>query len=152
MESLQQRGNKSLLGNKPVAFLCSTRCDGDAVLKAYEWARQQCDLSNTIISGFHTPVEKDVYAILARRGAKLIHCLARSLPKRLSAEQQALIVEGRLLLISPNEISQLPRATKVSCATRNRYVAATADQILVGYLHPESSLKQDLDGFKYRSL
>lgn len=60
MMHYQHLGQLELLDDASIAFFCSTRCDGDAVLKAYEWARQQCDLGTTVISGFHTPVEKDV--------------------------------------------------------------------------------------------
>ncbi|HKK17495.1 MAG TPA: hypothetical protein VJ952_02340 [Opitutales bacterium] len=147
--SFQHVGNLDLLETNPVAFFCSTRCDGDAVLKAYEWARLQCDLGTTVISGFHTPVEKDIYAILARRDAKLIHCYAKRLPlKRPSPEQHRLISEGRLLLIAPQECAQLPRPTKQSCALRNRFVAERAARITLANLHPTSALARDLKGFE----
>ena len=148
-----QIGNSELLSANPIAFFCSTRCDGDAVLKAYEWARQHCELGTTIISSFHTPVEKDVYAILARRGAKIIHCYAKRLPiKRPSPEQHTLIEAGRLLLIAPAACAHLPRPTKQSCSQRNRYVAEIAKEIFVGYLSSDSALYFDLKGYSYFAL
>jgi len=137
--SFQHLGDLSLLDNKPIAFFCSTRCPGDVVLAAYAWAREQCDLGSTIISGFHTPLEKDVYAILARRGARLIHCPARTLPKRLNAEQQQLIAENRLLILSPFNNT---RSTREISLQRNRFVASHAVNRL-GYIHSESSLQND---------
>lgn len=151
-KSGQSIGDLELLKQPAVAFFCSTRCDGDAVLAAYAWARQQCDLGNTVVSGFHTPVEKDVYAILARRGARIIHCLPRRLPKRLSSEQKTLIDEGRLQLVTPPDCANFPRATKQSCSLRNRYVAQASKEIMVAYIHPESILHSDLAGFYFIQL
>lgn len=149
MADFQHLGKVDLLQNAPVAFFCSTRCDGDSVLKAYEWARQQCDLGTTVISGFHTPVEKDVYAILARRGAKLIHCYAKRLPlKRPTPEQRELMNAGRLLLIAPKECANLPRPSKQSCSRRNCFVADKAERIYVASMHAGSALMADLNGFK----
>ena len=70
--TLHASGNFALLKKTAAAFLCSTACPGDKILEAYEWARHRCDTGGTVMSGFHTPVEKDVLAILARRGANFI--------------------------------------------------------------------------------
>lgn len=153
MMDYQHLGQLKLLNDAPIAFFCSTRCDGDAVLKAYEWARQQCDLGTTVISGFHTPVEKDVYAILARRGARIIHCYPKRLPlKRPAPEQRSLIDEGRLLLLVPEACAQLPRPTRQSCSLRNRFVADLARAITICSMDPESSLKNDLGSFLPKKL
>ena len=149
----QHLGELKLLDDAPIAFFCSTRCDGDAVLKAYEWARQQCDLGATVISGFHTPLEKDVYAILARRGAKLIHCYPKRLPlKRPTPEQCSLIDESRLLLLAPTACAQLLRPTRQSCSIRNRFVADLAQTIFIASIHPNSALSQDLKPYYSKRL
>jgi hypothetical protein len=149
MMDYQHLGQLKLLDAAPIAFFCSTRCGGDAVLKAYEWARQQCDLGTTVISGFHTPVEKDVYAILARRGARIIHCYPNRLPlKRPTPEQRSLIDEGRLLLLVPKACAQLPRPTRQSCSLRNRFVADKAQSITVGSMHPRSAVSEDLQSYQ----
>ena len=149
MMDYQHLGQLKLLDDAPIAFFCSTRCDGDSVLKAYEWARQQCDLGTTVISGFHTPVEKDVYAILARRGARIIHCYPKRLPlKRPTPAQRSLIDEGRLLLLAPEACAQLPRPTKQSCSQRNRFVADRARSITIARIHSESALNEDLKPYQ----
>lgn len=147
-DTFHHHGDLSLLEQEPIGFLCSTRCDGDTVLAAYAWARKQCDLGSTVISGFHTPVEKDVYAILARRGARLIHCPARSLPKRLDPKQKQLIDENRLLILTPFG-TEITRATRDTAAIRNRFVIRHA-QTVTGYCHPDSTLNTDLGGILIR--
>jgi hypothetical protein len=127
--------------NKPAtAFLCSTKCPGDKVLEFYEWARRQTDQGGTVISGFHTPVEKDVLAILARRGANIIWVPARDLPKRTPTPIQSAETEGRLLILTPFAPGKPSRPTKDSCHERNRFVLSRASGGVVGFAHPQSSL------------
>ncbi len=145
------RGPPTLLDAPATVFFSSTRCDGDAILAAHAWAREQCDRAAAVISGFHTPVERDVYAILARRGAFLIHCLARSLPHRLAPEQQTLLAQGRLLLLTPFAPG-IDRATRQTCAERNRFAARLAGCIVTPQLAPTSSLVNDLAGFAVQVL
>jgi len=140
------RGPVSLLASPATAFLCSTKCPAEKVEEAYEWARKQCDLGSTIISGFHTPVEKDVLAILARRGARIIWVTARELPKTNQKEFRPTVEQGRLLIISPFDYGTRSRATKDSCSERNRFVVNYATEQYVPYLSPDSAINVDLQG------
>jgi len=135
------RGPIALLENPATAFLCSTRCPGDKVLEAYEWARRQCDTGGTVISGFHTPVEKDVLAILARRGANIIWVPARDLPKHIPMDLQPAFDEGRLALFSPFSPGQHSRPTRASCAARNRFVVGQAHSRYIPHIAAGSSLR-----------
>ncbi|MGF1657034.1 MAG: hypothetical protein ACFCU3_08665 [Verrucomicrobiales bacterium] len=140
METLYHRGNPALLNKLATAFLCSTKCPGDKVLEFYEWARRQCDEGGTVISGFHTPVEKDVLAILARRGAKIIWVPARDLPKRTPTLLHPAEAEGRLLILTPFAPGKPSRPTKDSCDARNHFVLSRASAGVVSFAHPQSSL------------
>ena len=53
-------GNKALLELNKTAFLCSRKVPASIVLKCYDWAIQQREDGNCIISGFHSQIEKDV--------------------------------------------------------------------------------------------
>ncbi len=134
------RGNVALLDLPATAFLCSTRCPGDKVLDFFAWARRQCDEQGTVISGFHTPVEKDVLAILARRGANIVWVPARDLPKRVPKLLQSAEAEGRLLILTPFAPGRPARPTRESCAARNRFVLTRASAGVVGFGAPGSSL------------
>lgn len=138
------RGPAALLDLPATAFLCSTRCPGDKVLEAYDWARRQCDEGGTVISGFHTPVEKDVLAILARRGATLLWVPARDLPKRISPALRPAFEEERLVILSPFPPGQPSRPTRASCAIRNRFVLAWTPNHYIPHVAPGSSLAEDL--------
>ncbi len=142
---LHASGNLALLDHPATAFLCSTKCPGDKILEAYDWARKQCDQGGTVISGFHTPVEKDVLAILARRGANIIWAPARDLPKTLDATLKTPLEESRLLILSSFPYGKASRATKESCSVRNRYVLDLAKQTFIPHVAEGSSLAKDLE-------
>ena len=108
---LHASGNFALLEKTATAFLCASACPGDKILEAYEWARHQCDIGGTVISGFHTPVEKDVLAILARRGANLIWVPGRDLPQTLDPVFKTPFAENRLLILSPFPYGKPSRPT-----------------------------------------
>ncbi len=141
------RGSAALLDRPVTAFLCSTHCPGDKVLEAYDWARRQCDEGGTVISGFHTPVEKDVLAILARRGANILWVPARDLPKRIPTDLQSAFQEERLVILSPFAPGQPSRPTKASCSLRNRFVLHWTPDHYIPHVAPGSSLATDLAGF-----
>ena len=135
------RGSIALLENPATAFLCSTRCPGDKILESYEWARRQCDTGGTVISGFHTPVEKDVLAILARRGANIICVSARELPKHIPKVLQPVLEEGRLVILSPFSYGRHTRPTKASCIERNHFVISRAIDSYIPHIAADSSLR-----------
>jgi hypothetical protein len=138
-------GPPALLTAPCTAFFCSTQCPGDAVLKAYAWARRQCDEQTAVISGFHTPVEKDVRAILARRGAKIIWVPARDIPIVLDATLRPANEEGRLLILSPFHYGKPSRPTQKSASQRNQFILARTPNRYIAHAAPGSTLAKDLD-------
>jgi hypothetical protein len=59
-------GDGALLGRRKVALICSQKCPGDVILKTYDFARLVRDLGIAIVSGFHSPIERDCLSILLR--------------------------------------------------------------------------------------
>jgi len=53
-------GNIDLLKLPKTAFLCSRKVPATVVLKCYDWAIEQREEGNCIISRFHSVIEKDV--------------------------------------------------------------------------------------------
>lgn len=138
-------GNLDLLDRPAKAFLCSTKCPGDKILEAYDWARRQCGEGGTVVSGFHTPVEKDVLAILARRGANIIWVPARDVPSTIGPELKSPMLENRLLILSPFAYGHPSQATKESCAERNRFILRRWPDRYIPHVAPGSSLVADLE-------
>jgi len=131
-------GEGSLLTRRKLALICSRTCPGHVILKTYDFARLVRDSGIAIVSGFHSPIEKDCLPILLRGPGPLIIVQAHRLStSRLPRPWQKAIDAGRLLLLSPfNEKDK--RVTAQLAAERNRFVAAISDEVLIPYAAPGS--------------
>lgn len=131
-----------------LAVLCSNRCPGDLILAAYDWARavrQRSDL--TIVSGFHTVIEKDVLEILLEGSCPIVVVPARSAEgMRIPAAWKAPLAAGRLQVTSPFPASAR-RITKENALLRNAYIAGLADEILIIHASAEGHLEQQCLGW-----
>src|SRR3990170_9125421 len=93
----EQVGNKELLQRNKTAFLCSRKVPASVVLKCYDWAIEQREKGNCIISGFHSKLEKDVLHYLLKGKQPIIVALGRGLKQRVEPELREAFNKGRLL-------------------------------------------------------
>lgn len=141
-EKISALGNLEILQKPKTALFCSSRCPGNAILVAYESAQMMRDTGVTVISGFHSPVEKECLKILLRGQQPIIICPARSLQAmRLPLEWREGIDLGRLLILSPFA-SRLGRATMMLAQMRNQFASALADEVFMPYASPGGRLEQ----------
>ena len=135
-------GNAELLAERKVGLCCSVRCPDDAASRAFDACRKLRDEGIALISGFHSPVEKECLKILLEGTQPIIICPARSLRKmRIPTEWTAALEAGRLLIVSRFE--QSPRRADTSTARRrNELVAALSDQILIVYAEPGGAVER----------
>lgn len=132
MEIKEHIGNIKLLKLAKTAFLCSRKVPASVLLKCYDWAIEQREKGNCIISGFHSQIEKDVLHYLHKGTQPIILALARGLKEKLEPELQKAIEQNRLLIITPFDKS-VKRVTEQTAQTRNRLMIELADEITVGY-------------------
>lgn len=131
-------GDPALLHKPALALFCSVKCPGDLILKTYDLAQALREAHIPVISGFHSPMEKECLRLLLRGTQPVIHCPARSLEgMRLSPEQKRIVGAGRLLLLSPFPAPQR-RATADLAEKRNRVVGAIALASFIAYAAPDS--------------
>ncbi len=128
-------GNWELMNLPKTALFCSTRCPGSAILRTYDQAAQWRDDNRCIISGFHSPVEKECLRILMRGSSPIILCPARALPKRPPPDWKTAISEGRLLILSGFP-EKAKRMTMELGARRNSLVATLADEVFFAHITP----------------
>lgn len=135
-------GRVALLQKRKTAFLCSVRAPGDAILRAHDTAQELRDEGVTVISGFHSPIEKDCLRILLRGEQPIIICLARALENiRLPSDWQRALEAGRLLILSP--FKKRPRRPTVESARqRNELVAALSDEVLIIHATPGGNIER----------
>jgi len=145
MEISATIGNKEILQLNKTAFLCSRQIPATIVLKCYDWAIEQREKGNCIISGFHSPIEKDILHYLLKGKQPIIVALARGLKQRIEPEFIKPIEQGRLLIVSPfpNEIK---RVTTDTAGIRNKFMLEMADVIVIGYLKKDGKLEKILKG------
>lgn len=122
------------------AFLCSKETPGSTILKALDQAVAWRDSGCCVISGFHSPLERECLDILLRGRQPIVMVLARSMPKlRLPPPQRHAVEAGRLTVLSPFTAGEA-RATAELARQRNRVVAALADRVVFGIVAPGGSL------------
>ena len=129
-------GNKALLGLNKTAFLCSRKVPAFTVLKCYDWAIQQREEGNCVISGFHSQLEKDVLHYLLKGNQPIIVVLARGLKQKIEPEFFDAIKKGRLLIITPFE-EKVKRVTVETANVRNQMMIEIADNIVIGFKNEE---------------
>lgn len=90
----------------------------------------------TVISGFHSPIERECLRILLRGKQPVIICLARAIDTmRVPKEIRQVFEAGRVLYLSPFR-GQPERITKESAQRRNAVVAALADDAYIAHVSP----------------
>ena len=131
-------GNLDILSRNLMGFFCSVKCPGNIILKTYDLARSFRDAGITLISGFHSPIEKDVLGFLLNGSQPLVVCPARSIENmRIPKDWQEDRDNGRLLLLSFFEKKDR-RITAALSEQRNRIVALLARDVFIPYAAPGS--------------
>jgi len=143
--ALQTIGNTVLLERpNKVAFLSSRKITASVVLKCYDWATEIRDTDQCIISGFQSPLEKDVLKFLLRGKAPIILVLARKLWETVPNELHDAMDAKRLLIVSPVSCN---RASIASAAIRNRWILANSSSLVIGSLETNGHLAKLVSTF-----
>lgn len=137
---MQYLGNFELLKANKTAFLCSRKVPASAVLKCYDWAIEQREMGNCVISGFHSQIEKDVLHYLLKGDQPIILVLARGLKKNLEPELSSPLAQGRLLIITPFE-KDIKQVSTQTSRVRNQFMIDLADRITIGFASPGGQLE-----------
>lgn len=140
-QSLKVIGSLAPFNGKLVGILCSQKCPGDLILKGFDTVLQLRDQNLVVVSGFHSPVEKDVFDILLRGNQSLVLCLAKSIESyRLPSALLSRVEKGSLTIIAPDFPISSDRITQETSRLRNALIIDICDQILVIHAHPRGQL------------
>jgi predicted Rossmann fold nucleotide-binding protein DprA/Smf involved in DNA uptake len=135
-ETLTAIGPIKFLANQKTALFCSARTPGKAILQAHDMARRLRDEEATVISGFHSSIEKECLSILLRGKQPIIICPARAIERmRIPAECRPAFDAGRILYLSPF-VEKPRRVDRDSALYRNEIVAALADSVYLAHVQP----------------
>ena len=128
-------GNIELLQTKPVALFCSVKCPGDKILKTYDQCLKWRKEGQSVISGFHSPMEKECLRILLKGTQPVIISPARGIWKRIPREWKPHIDAERLLIVSKFP-SSVTRMTSQNAVVRNEFIVKMSDRVYVAYADP----------------
>jgi len=138
LPAVSARGDLAILDNRILALFCSARCPGDLILKTYDLARKLRESGVTVVSGFHSPMERECLDLLLRGTQPVVICPARGIDRmRLPRDWMTAIDQGRMLILSPFA-GTVRRPTIRTAAQRNDFVAAIADAVFVAHASPGS--------------
>jgi len=139
-EGIELVGSASALSAPLTAFLCSKETPGATILKAFDQAAAWRDAGRCVISGFHSPLERQILDILLRGKQPVVMALPRGLGTlRLPTAQRKALEDGRLTIITQFPESA-KRATADLARQRNRFVTALADEVVFAFISPGGSL------------
>jgi predicted Rossmann fold nucleotide-binding protein DprA/Smf involved in DNA uptake len=128
---LWYHGDASLLNASLHALLCSKACPGEKILEAIDLAQRWRAENRSMISGFHTAVEKECLRIFLRWPQHIVSCPARGLdPFQLPHDWQMKFKRGELLIVSPFD-SSVRRPTKETAELRNQLVVDLATKVTI---------------------
>jgi len=133
-------GSLAHLSLPMTALLCSKEAPGGTILRAFDQAAEWRDAGRCVISGFHSPLERQCLDILLRGDQPVVMALARGLASvRLAPEQRKALDDGRLTIISSFPMAE-KRATVELARQRNSFVASLADEVVFAFISPGGSL------------
>jgi predicted Rossmann fold nucleotide-binding protein DprA/Smf involved in DNA uptake len=140
-ERLSLLGKPELLGLPLLGLFCSMKCPGSLILKAVDTCRALREENVPVVSGFHSPVEKECLTLLLRGTQPIVYCPARSIETMLLKDAcKKPLEDNRLLILSTFDRTE-KRATEEIAEKRNRFVAMLAGAVLVFCATPGGKLE-----------
>ncbi len=125
-------GNKALLKTNPIALFCSVKCPGDKILQTYDQCMEWRKEGQSVISGFHSPMEKECLRILLKGAQPIIISPARGIWKRIPKEWKPHIESGRLVIVSVFSKSVI-RMTSNNAIERNEFIINLASETYIAH-------------------
>lgn len=138
-------GNAKLLHTAITAFFASRQCPGIAIHTALDWAVQKAKQKQTVIGGFHSPLEQSVLRILLTAKSPAVVVLARNAAKaKISAEWLDAVQAGQMVVISAQHEATSIRLTDAIAHDRNELAATLAHTIVVAHASPTGKLAEQV--------
>lgn len=130
-------GNRDLLNRYLVAFFASRTSPPESIELARKWAYEIAQTDKVVISGFHSPIEREVLDVLLKEGCSVVITLGRSLYHRIPTHLQIAYNENRVLFVSFKSYS---RPSFSNSQLRNWLTADLASEIAFAPFEDSSQL------------
>lgn len=148
-------GNREIINNYKVGFLCSRKVPAEKILKIYDWAIEQREKGVCVVSGFHSKIEKDVFHYLSKGKQPIIVILARALYTKIPPLLKTELKKGRLLILSEFN-SNIKRASEQTAKKRNISIIDIVDELFVPFSSPNGLVSESIhhalkQGIRFKS-
>ena len=131
MAETKYLGNKQLLNLHKIGFIASRHASTLDVIPTLDWAVEISKSTDVaVVSGFQSPLEKDVMKFLLRGVCPIIIVLARGMYRKLPDALQTPMDQQRILVIS-NEPDTITRVSEITAHKRNEYVKSISDEMKI---------------------
>lgn len=131
MTDTKYLGNKQLLNLHKIGFIASRHASSIDVIPTLDWAAEMSKrVDVAVVSGFQSPLEKDVLKFLLRGVCPIIIVLARGMYRKLPEPIQSPMDQQRILVIS-NEPDTITRVSEITAHKRNEYVKSISDEMKI---------------------
>ena len=131
MAETKYLGNKQRLSLHKIGFIASRHASTLDVIPTLDWAVEISKSTDVaVVSGFQSPLEKDVLKFLLRGVCPIIIVLARGMYRKLPEALQTPMDQQRLLIIS-NESDNTTRVSEITAHKRNEYVISISDEMKI---------------------
>ena len=131
MAETKYLGNKQLLNLHKIGFIASRHASSIDVIPTLDWAAELSRRDDVaVVSGFQSPLEKDVLKFLLRGACPIIIVLARGMYRKLPDALQTPMDQQRILVIS-NEPDTITRVSEITAHKRNEYVKSISDEMKI---------------------
>ena len=131
MTDTKYLGNKQLLNLHKLGFIASRHASTLDVIPTLDWAVEiSKSMDVAVVSGFQSPLEKDVLKFLLRGVCPIIIVLARGMYRKLPEPLQSPMDQQRILVIS-NEPDTITRVSEITAHKRNEYVKSISDEMKI---------------------
>ena len=135
-----------------LAVFSSAKCPANLILNAHDYAKEIRDGEMGIISGFHSPAEQEVLAVLLKGTCPIIVVLGRRLKNaRILAAWKMEIEKGRMLVISPFKEYQV-YVRKEMALKRNDLAARIAGRVMIVHASEGGSLLGQVEKWKMEGI
>ena len=124
-------GNKQLLSRHKKGLIGSRHASTLDVIPTLDWAVEISKSTDVaVVSGFQSPLEKDVLKFLLRGVCPIIIVLARGMYRKLPDALQT-PMDQQLLPIISNESDNTNRVSEITAHKRNEYVISISDEMKI---------------------
>ena len=131
MAETKYLGSKQLLNLHKIGFIASRHASTLDVIPTLDWAVEISKSTDVaVVSGFQSPLEKDVLKFFLRGVCPIIIILARGMYRKLPEALQTPMDQQRLLIIS-NESDNTTRVSEITAHKRNEYVISISDEMKI---------------------